>query len=104
MVNENKILEEVEKTLQSFDSDIILEDNPFLFTRIKAAIEDRLHKRKKGLSLKLSFTRVLIMLILLINIVTLVYFYDWNSKVALHRKLVSELKVDYQIDQSQNNF
>ncbi|MDR3593256.1 hypothetical protein [Clostridium sp.] len=104
MVNENKILEEVEKTLQSFDNDVVLEGNPFLLTRIKAAIGDRLHKRKKGFSFKVSFTKVIITLILLINAVTLVYYYDWNSQKTLQQKLVSELKTDFHIDQSQNNF
>ena len=104
MVNKNRILEEVEKTLQSLDNDIPLEENPFLLTRIKTERENRLHKSKKRLTLSFSFTKALIMVILLINLITVVYFFQWNSNQVLQQNLVSQLKKDFQIDQSQNNF
>jgi hypothetical protein len=104
MVNKNQILEEVKKTLQSFDNDILLEENPFLLTRINAERENRLRKPKKRLIPVLSFTKVIMILILLINLITVVYYYSWNSNQALQQKLVSQLKKDFQIDQSQNNF
>jgi hypothetical protein len=104
MVNKNQILEEVEKTLKSFDNDILLEENPFLLTRIMAERESRLHKPKKRLASAISFTNVIMILILLINLVTVVYYYAWNSNQILQQKLVSQLKKDFQIDQSQNNF
>ena len=99
-----QIMEEVEKTLQAFDNDIILEENPFLLTRLKAERENRLQKQKKGLALHLNPNKVLLILILLINAATFVYYFDWNAKNRLHSKLVSELKEDLQIEQSQNNF
>jgi hypothetical protein len=104
MVNKNKILDEVEKTLHSFDKDIILEENPFLLTRIMAERENRLHKPKKRFTPAFSFTKVIMILILLINLITVVYYYSWNSNQILQQKLVSQLRKDFQIDQSQNNF
>jgi hypothetical protein len=104
MINKNQILEEVEKTLKSFDNDILLVENPFLLTRINAERKNRLLKPKKKLFSILSFTKVLIILVFLINLITVIYYYEWNSKQVIHQKLVSELKEDFQIDQSQNNF
>jgi hypothetical protein len=104
MAKKNQLSEEVEKTLQSFDNDIILENNPFLLTRLKAEREKRLHERKKGFALRISLNRVLMLLILLINIITLVYNYDKNTKQNLQKTLVLELKEDFQIDQTEYNF
>ena len=104
MVNNNRIIEDVEKTLHSFDNDIPLEENPFLLTRIKTERENRLHESKKRLTLSISFTKVIMILILLINFITVVYYYSWNTNQIMQQKLVSQLKKDFQIDQSQNNF
>lgn len=104
MLRKEKILEEVEKTLQSFDEDIILEENPFLFTRIKTERESRASSRKKGLVFGFSLKQTLILLILLINLVTLIYNYELTRNENLREKLVLELKEDFQIDQSQSNF
>ena len=99
-----QISEEVERTLQAFDNDILPEENPFLLTRLKAERENRLRKRERRIALKLNLNKVLLILILLINLATLVYFFEWNAKYTLQTRLVSELKKDLQIDQSQNNF
>ena len=104
MIKKNQILDEVEKTLQSFDNDVILEENPFLLTRIKTERENRLHKRKKGFAFRISLSRVLMLLILLINIITLVYNYNRDTKQNLQESLVLELKEDFQIDQTEYNF
>ena len=104
MIKKNQILDEVEKTLQSFDNDIILEANPFLLTRIKTERENSLNKRKKGFGLRISLSQVLMMLILLINIITLVYNYNRDTKQNLEKSLVLELKEDFQIDQTEYNF
>jgi hypothetical protein len=104
MAKKKQILDEVEKTLQSFDNDIILEANPFLLTRIKTERENSLNKRKKGFGLRISLSQVLMILILLINIITLVYNYNRDTKQNLEKSLVLELKEDFQIDQTEYNF
>jgi len=104
MIKKNQILDEVEKTLQSLDNDIILEENPFLLTRIMTERENRLHKPKKGFVFRISLSQVLMLLILLINIITLVYNYNRDTKQNLQESLVLELKEDFQIDQTEYNF
>ena len=39
-----------------------------------------------------------------LELITLVYNFESKSSVALREKPVMELKSDFQIDQSQNNF
>jgi hypothetical protein len=102
MLKKNEILDEVEKTFQAFDNDIILEENPFLFTRLKTEIEYRLQKQKK--SFATGWKQAIILIVLLINIVTLVYYYEWNIKQNSQEKLVLELRADFRIEKSQNNF
>jgi hypothetical protein len=104
MLREKKIIDEVEKTLDSYDEDPIFDANPFLLTRIKAARENRIHKVEKEFIPKINFNQILLILILLVNFITLFYNYSLSNKEDIKRKLVLELKEEFQIDQSQNNF
>ncbi len=103
-LKENQILGEVEKTLLSFDNDSVLEENPFLYTRIKAEKDIRNSRSKKNFALRFGFSQALVLLILLINIVTVVYYYERNAKQNMQDKLVLELRHDFQIEQSQSSF
>jgi hypothetical protein len=104
MDKEKKISEEVEKTLCAFDNDNILEANPFLITRINAEIAERMKQRKKVFSFNIGMSQALMILVFLINLITLVYFYDKSEKQNLQEKLVTQLKEEFQFDQSQNTF
>jgi hypothetical protein len=104
MLKNKQILEEVEKTLQSYDEDIMLEVNPFLLTRINARKDQRSKKQKKILGLKINMNQIIMILILLLNLITCFYNYDLTSKHNLQKKLVDELKTELQIDQSENNY
>ncbi len=104
MLKEKQILEEVEKTLEAYDYDIVLKENPFLLTQLMAERESRRMKGKKTFAFKFSVNQILMILILLINLITLVYSYELKTKENLEEKLIMELKTDFQIDQSQNNF
>ena len=101
---ERQIADEVEKTLRSFDNDVILEENSFLATRIKAEMNSRLLKRNEGFPVRVNLKYVIMALVLLINLITVVHYVDWNTTHNLHEKLVSELKEDFQIDQYHNGF
>ncbi len=103
MIKKNKITEEVEKTLASFDDDIVQQINPFLITRIRAARSQRMSKAKKGLSMVFGLNQMLIIFILLINMVTVFYYVDRSAQYSQREELVSELEAEYHIDQSQYN-
>ena len=104
MVKKDQILDEVEKTLHAFDNDPLLEENPFLLTRIRAAREHRLRKRSSGVVLKVNLKYVIMVVIVLINVITVAHCYEWIGKHNLQEKLISDLKEDFPIDQSQNGF
>ena len=104
MANKQRALEEVDNTLQSFDNDVILEANPFLFTRIQAERDRRRQKQPTAGRLHLSLSQVLVFCLLLINLITVVHYLDWNKDQNLHDKLVLALKEDFQIVQSQDPF
>lgn len=99
MKKEDKILEEVEKTLNSFDNDIILQPNPYLLTRIKAKRAENLRKQKTRYEFKIGFRQILIFLLIIGNFLTLVYFYETSTKQNLLENLVIELRSDFQTDQ-----
>ncbi|MGE5499733.1 MAG: hypothetical protein ACM3Q2_16800 [Syntrophothermus sp.] len=104
MKDKNKIMEEVEKTLRSYDEDAVLGENPFLITRINAAMEKQAGADKPVHSHKPAFSRLIIIMIILVNLITLAYNYDRSSKEKQRSRLIMELKTDFQIDQSDNNF
>ena len=104
MAKDNRILEEVEKTLQSFDSDITLEENPFLITRLTAGKAHLLRKRTNRSRARTVLSYAGILVLLFVNLITAVYYSQRNSESRLREQLVSELKEDFQIDQSQINF
>ncbi|MEJ2613842.1 MAG: periplasmic heavy metal sensor [Ignavibacteriaceae bacterium] len=78
MEKEDKIREEVNKTLKAFNQIKKLEGNPYLFTRIQSEIEI-IQAKDKRYGFKAEFLRpVILFLILIMNIFTAVFFL--NSK------------------------
>ncbi len=104
MISKKQLLDEVEKTLEAYDEDAILEANPFLLTRIKAVQEQRIHSKKNKASFRFSFSRILVIVLLIVNVLTVVYYFENNHQQNLEKKLVLQLKSDFQIEQTQNNF
>lgn len=103
MKNDKKILDEVEKTLNSFDDIPKLEGNPYLITRIKSAIEtDQVSTKRK---LVFSLKPVMIGLILLINILTGVFFLNADkTSYTSYDTAIQSLKYDYKITQTFNEY
>ena len=95
------VSEEVEKTLQAFDNEVILEANPFLLTSIQAKRQSR---GNQGFALKINLKSIALALLVIMNLATAVYYYEWNTKKNLHERLVSNLKEELKIDQSHNIF
>ena len=104
MPDKKVIMDEVAKTLASFDNDPVLKDNPFLYTRIINERENRIMGRKIFQLGGVSPYKVLLLIIILINLFTVAFNLEWNKKEDLQKKLVYELKSDFGIDQTQNNF
>jgi hypothetical protein len=104
MDKEKEILNEVEKTLNAFDYDVNLEENPFLLTRIQARMVNKKKKRSFVPLYNLGFNRVLLLLILIINLVTLAYYYDKSRERNVEEQFESALMADFTINQSQNIF
>jgi hypothetical protein len=103
MKRHREILEEVEKTINSFEAVPKLRDNHYLFTRIKSTIEtdQEFAKRKLAFSLK----PLVIGLILIVNILTGIFFI--NADKASYNSddtTIQSLKYDYQITQTYNEF
>jgi len=101
MKTKSKILEEVEKTLNSFDHIPKLEENPFFFSRLKARIENNSITQVKEKAMGYVLKPVALVMILLINIITAVYFFKINTVAQnTQSSLVNVLSKDYQLDQT----
>lgn len=104
MKKEKRILEEVEKTMNSIDNVANLEANPFLFTRIKARIVDNSVEQIKEGKTTLVLKPAALIIILVINIVTAVFFFKNNSTnqaANTNTTLVESLTEDYQYSQTE---
>jgi hypothetical protein len=100
-MKDERILEEVEKTLNSIESLPKLESNPFLYTRLKSRIarESISTGNEKN---KLAILKpVGLALILVINIITAIYFFDVNGKTQSSNTLVNSLSQEYKTNQTQ---
>ena len=97
MENEKRILEEVEKTLRALDDMPKLAANPFLFTRIQAALPSGVVPARKGALLKLE--PYALALIVILNIFTAIYVIKSNTSsytsTSSRAQLVSSLDRDY---------
>jgi hypothetical protein len=103
MNNDDRIREEVEKTLRLFEDDAIPGGNPYLYTRIKARLE-RQHAGQSRPFFALSNLKYAgIAALFLINILTAILS-ERRSTPDLHAQVVSQLKADLQIDQDSSNF
>ncbi len=103
MSNDDRIREEVEKTLHAFDSDLPLEPNPFLFTRIQAGRKGQA-SGAQGFVRDVGLRWIIILGILLVNLITVAHYVDWNASRALHQALVTELEKDFPVNTSPDEY
>lgn len=104
MRNRDQIREEVERTLQAFDHDLPLKPNPFLFTRIQAERVARTRDLAKPAFWQGRLRHVVIVGILLLNLITVIHYADWNAKLTTSRALVSELETEFAIGSAAGEF
>jgi hypothetical protein len=102
MEREKIILNEIEKTLNSYDNDILLKENPYLSTRIFARLKTGNGRLKKTVHVRLSLNKAILVLALLINLVTIVLYYQKGSGSNLQEKMAVQLEEDFKIEESQN--
>jgi hypothetical protein len=99
-----RVADEVDKTMQAFDDDAPIASNPFLASRIRFLHSSRSRDKGRVLLIRLSLNQVLMIVVLLMNLITAAYWIDRHTEQKLQERLVSELKNDFQIDQSQNSY
>jgi hypothetical protein len=101
MRNEEKIKEEVGKTLNAFDYINDLEANPYLLIRLQSKIESSELKEKGFLKGKILRPAILF-IIVVINILTGVYFIDSGSRTstATKQQYFSKISSEYTLSHS----
>lgn len=102
MTREERISEETDRTLRSWDDDGVLREDPYMYSRIMAIHQERTEQdrggRPFGLRVKYAFAGLLV----LVNIATVLYL-ELTPVVDLQEELVAQLQADFQVDPSQTN-
>lgn len=98
-MNEDKILKEVEKTLNSIELLPKLEANPFLYTRLKARIDSE-SIRQPGKKEVFPLVKPLALsLILVINLITAIYVFGLKDTGQASGSLSTSLSQEYENNQ-----
>lgn len=97
MTRTERILEETERTLGSWDDDGTLSPDPYLAARVQAihAEEATSGWRSYGPFLQLRYAAILILLVL--NMVTVLYL-EMSPRHDLSMDLASQLRDDFQME------
>jgi hypothetical protein len=95
MQKEKQILEEVDKTLSSLDDLPTLQPNPFLFTRLQNKLANEDLRAEKSILGNLRFRTVALVVILILNIMTVVTFFNKDKRDYSKEQLISSLNNDY---------
>jgi hypothetical protein len=98
MKKEEKIREEIEKTLAFLDKKESLPPNPFFYTRIRQRLDEK-SRRKFTFSGTLKYS--LLILLLILNLTTVIWHLDLNeTAVSTNDKvdLTDFLKTDFNLD------
>jgi len=101
MTREEKIQEEIEKTLDVLDNLPNIEANYFLFTRLKTLIENRTGLKIKRRRKSLVARPIMLCIILLINLITAIFLFQSETvEQTSETSLVNSLTKDYKISQT----
>jgi hypothetical protein len=104
MNTNERIAEEVERTLQAFDADRPLQVNPFLTTRIDAELQRRGRIRRIAVVSFFQLKYIVVLILFAVNVVTIVHYSQRSTEQDVAAALMSQLEVAFDIDQDQNNF
>jgi len=97
MEKQIKIEEEIQKTMQSIDGLERLKANPFMFQRIQAKIEEEANEKLP--ILKVNYL-VALLIIVLLNVLTLSYYYKDASNVTkrVNTENIKSISKEYNIN------
>jgi hypothetical protein len=101
---EDRIRDEVEKTLSVLDRIKNIEGNPFMYTRIKAGLESRPEiRRSPAFGMGLKVLPVILFLVLFsVNIISVLYYLNGKSSTINREKCISSFAKEYNISTSYN--
>lgn len=104
MKKQEKIEQEIKKTLSQFEKAEVLQPNPYLFTRVQQRLDEQ-NKRRNNFSraLKPAFFSVL----LAVNMLTAVWYLnveDLNNSNNSELKLIEILSGDFNLENDQSDY
>ncbi|NWF88666.1 MAG: hypothetical protein HXY50_04295 [Ignavibacteriaceae bacterium] len=103
MDKDQRIKEEVEKTISLLDKVEEINTNPFLFTRIKAELDSKKDKSEKNsFEWVFKFLRpAIIAALLLFNVYSVISFYQSsNSNGVTREQYLESISSEYEMDSS----
>lgn len=100
MNREKRIQEEVEKTLQALDQLPRLQGNPYLYTRFKAALAGSAQDHEPVFSKTVNVRSLALSLLVVLNVVTAIYFFSTPRPDVLKEELISTLSSEYSYQQN----
>ena len=97
MEKHNKIEEEIKKTMQSIEGLEQVKANPYMFQRVHARIEEEANERLP--ILRVNYV-VALLIIVLLNVLTLAYFYKDASSVknSVKSESIQSISKEYNIN------
>ncbi len=104
MTTKKQIDDEVENIINSFDNDDELTPNPFLAEKVLHQFRNQKSSADYFSVIYSKLNYAAIVILLLINIATVVFYIASANKTSVHNKLVSALSVEYQIDSTDDSF
>jgi hypothetical protein len=102
MTRTERILEETERTLRSWDDDGTLMPDPFLAGRVPAMLRERTASGWRSYGPFFQPRYAVILALLVLNMVTVLYL-ELSPRHDPAQDLVSQLRDDFQIEPSQDN-
>ncbi len=95
MTDEQRIWQEVEKTLMAFENRPKLGGNPFLSTRVMARLAGERTEGARGMFARIRLAPIVLTIVVLLNIVTAVRILGGSSQTSTREQLVSSLSEEF---------
>jgi hypothetical protein len=102
MTRTERILEEAEQTLRSWDDEAALTPDPYLATRVPALHRERMASGWRAYRPFLHVRYAAILALVVLNMITVLYL-ELSPRHDPAQDLVSQLRDDFQIEPSQDN-
>ena len=103
-LRENRIADEVEKTLWAFDHDPVLEPNPYLLTRIQSALRENPWPQARRMGARIRPGVAFMVLLIVLNLVTLSRSLTIRLHETLQQQLIRQLQTELHIEKAETIF